>query len=414
MQSERKGIDERGCWRRVSLGDLAEYVNGAAFKPSERSPTGTPIIRIQNLTDNTKPLNRTRRRVDPRLLVQTGDLLFSWSATLGAFVWDREPAWLNQHIFKVIPREDLVERAFLYHLLRAATLSLANSEHLHGSTMRHINRGPFLAHAVMLPPKAVQREIVAELEREAAARSRLSLDLSRAGALANHLKEAVLASAFNRAAADPEIGRTTIGDIAAIVTKGESPRWQGFEYVERGTRFIRSQNVGWGTMILTDSVFLPAEFNLKREKSILRENDVLLNIVGASIGRTAVVPSDLAGANCNQAVAIIRLGGDYVDARFVNLWLLSTDAQEQIALGSVDVARANFSLGDIRKLELPWPAKTTRLAVVKTVEAQLGQLGQCTADIERAAALLERLDGARLKTALNREISVAPLPETEL
>jgi len=95
------------AWKEVCLGDLAEYLNGAAFKPSDWEEGGIPIIRIQNLTDRDKAFNRTTRSVDKKLLVQNGDILVSWSATLDAFIWDRGEAWLNQHIFRVLPREHI-------------------------------------------------------------------------------------------------------------------------------------------------------------------------------------------------------------------------------------------------------------------------------------------------------------------
>src|SRR5579863_374394 len=89
-------------WRWASLGETGRYINGVAFKPTDWGQEGLPIIRIQNLTDKHKALNRTTRQVDEIYKVEIGDLLVSWSATLDAFLWDRETSLLNQHIFKVI------------------------------------------------------------------------------------------------------------------------------------------------------------------------------------------------------------------------------------------------------------------------------------------------------------------------
>ncbi|MGI9153688.1 MAG: restriction endonuclease subunit S, partial [Rubrivivax sp.] len=132
----------------MAIGETGRYVNGVAFKPTDWSDEGTPIVRIQNLTDPTKSMNRTTRIVDPAYVVQPGDLLVSWSATLDAFIWDREPALLNQHIFKAVPNTNLVSKKYLYFALRQAIVEMARTEHLHGSTMKHINRGPFLAHRI--------------------------------------------------------------------------------------------------------------------------------------------------------------------------------------------------------------------------------------------------------------------------
>ena len=76
-------------WVPTQLGRLGAYVNGRAFKPTEWSETGRPIIRIQNLTGSTKTVNFFDGDVDKKYLVEPGDLLISWSATLGALLLDR-------------------------------------------------------------------------------------------------------------------------------------------------------------------------------------------------------------------------------------------------------------------------------------------------------------------------------------
>ena len=83
-----------------TLGTVARYVNGRAFKPSEWEKTGLPIIRIQNLTDNKASFNFSSKVHEDKYRVKNGDLLFAWSASLGAHIWRGSDAWLNQHIFR--------------------------------------------------------------------------------------------------------------------------------------------------------------------------------------------------------------------------------------------------------------------------------------------------------------------------
>ena len=94
----------------LKLGDIADFINGHAFKPTDWNGKGKKIIRIQNLTDNKKPYNMTDKEVDKKYVVKNGDLLVSWSATLDVFSWEGEDALLNQHIFKVVPKYDLVNK----------------------------------------------------------------------------------------------------------------------------------------------------------------------------------------------------------------------------------------------------------------------------------------------------------------
>ena len=95
-----------------TLGTVTEYINGRSFKPDEWEKTGKPIIRIQNLTQSSKVCNRTTKDFDKKFLIKNGDLIFSWSATLGAFIWRGEDAWSNQHIFKIIPNDDVENARF--------------------------------------------------------------------------------------------------------------------------------------------------------------------------------------------------------------------------------------------------------------------------------------------------------------
>lgn len=165
MSIEReKSFQLPSGWEWIPIGETGEYINGFAFKPGHREASGLPIVRIQNLTDESKPPNTTNIDVPIDYKIDTGDMLMSWSATLDVFVWRRGPALVNQHIFKVVPDERVMSKGLLFYWLKRAIQQLQETEHLHGSTMMHINRGPFMAHLVPLAPAAEQTRIVAKLE----------------------------------------------------------------------------------------------------------------------------------------------------------------------------------------------------------------------------------------------------------
>ena len=186
-----------------------------------------------------------------------------------------------------------------------------------------------------------------------------------------------------------------LGQITYLITKGSSPRWQGFNYVDRGILFLRSQNVGWGRLDLSNIAHLPEAFNEKEKKSILKEGDVLLNLVGASIGRTAIASDELEGANMNQAVALIRLVKDGLDNKFLMNYLLSPEAQSTINGKKVDVARANLSLTDVSEFAVPLPPLLEQQAIVAEVESQLSVADEVektiTAELKRAEQLRQSI-----------------------
>lgn len=146
---------------KTTLGDVADYINGRAFKPTEWESTGKPIIRIQNLTNSSTEVNRTTGTFEDKYLVRSGDLLFAWSASLGAYIWNGENGWLNQHIFKVIPKEGVSKKYLYYYLLYVVDQLYAKA---HGSGMVHITIKPFKATEIPLPSLAKQQRIVDRIE----------------------------------------------------------------------------------------------------------------------------------------------------------------------------------------------------------------------------------------------------------
>lgn len=147
-------IPDIWTWARVE--QLAEYVNGCAFKPEDWSDEGQRIVRIQNLTDLQAPYNRTTRSVDSKYDLRDGNVLVSWSATLAAFLWERGDAILNQHIFKCNLFGGLDKQ---YYINTMNVLLASNKEEAHGSTMRHLTAGVFGSILFPLPPFAEQKRI---------------------------------------------------------------------------------------------------------------------------------------------------------------------------------------------------------------------------------------------------------------
>lgn len=149
-------------WAILKVGDVAEYINGRAFKPEEWEQTGLPIIRIQNLNDPNAYYNRTKNEYEEKYLIKKGDLLFAWTASLGTYIWKGEDAWLNQHIFKVVPYP-FMDKKYLYYAFHAMITEFYRKSH--GSGMIHITRKQFEEITLWLPPLAEQYRIVQYLQQ---------------------------------------------------------------------------------------------------------------------------------------------------------------------------------------------------------------------------------------------------------
>ena len=168
VEYETDAASDMPCsWESVYIGEATALVNGRAFKPSDWSTTGVPIVRIQNLNDANASFNYCNFSVDDKFYIDNGDLLLSWSGTpgtsFGAFIWNGGRGVLNQHIFRCEPRGD----AFFVPYLRLAINSRLSKmiERAHGGVgLRHITRGKLEGLRLMLPPLAEQHRIVAKVD----------------------------------------------------------------------------------------------------------------------------------------------------------------------------------------------------------------------------------------------------------
>ncbi len=149
-------------WKTVRLGDVATFVNGYAFKPSDWSEAGLEIIRIQNLTKGSSETNFFKGSIPEKYKVVYGDILISWSATLDIFVWNGTDAWLNQHIFKVVFDKVEIDKNYFIYAIKNILDDMRKQ--VHGATMQHITKGKFDNLEIPLPPLATQKRIAEILD----------------------------------------------------------------------------------------------------------------------------------------------------------------------------------------------------------------------------------------------------------
>ena len=154
-------------WKISKIKFIGKYINGVAFKPEEWSVSGKKIIRIQNLSGESNIYNYFEGKKPKKYIIKKGDYLISWSASLGFYEWDEEDnAWLNQHIFKVIPNNVLTINQF-YKWLAFWFMEELKKE-IHGSTMKHLTDNAFGSFIVYLPSFKEQQFIAAFLDHETA------------------------------------------------------------------------------------------------------------------------------------------------------------------------------------------------------------------------------------------------------
>ena len=150
-------------WTKIPLANAADFINGFAFKPAHQMEHGLPIVKIPELRDGVS--SKTPRNhgvgIPERNKIDTGDVLFSWSATLLVTEWSEGPALLNQHLFKVVAKNTMNKRFIRFAIEDAIPTLLGHSV---GATMQHIRRKALDDHKILLPHGPVREEFSAVID----------------------------------------------------------------------------------------------------------------------------------------------------------------------------------------------------------------------------------------------------------
>lgn len=148
-----------------------------------------------------------------------------------------------------------------------------------------------------------------------------------------------------------------LGNKTTKVGSGKTPRGGDKNYKTHGRPFIRSQNIGWGRLLIDDIAYIDEEVHETFLGTEIKENDVLLNITGASIGRSAIANNAIVGGNVNQHVCIIRTKQQELNPIFLNQFLISNNCQNQIDSFQAGGNREGLNFGQIRSFAIPIPPK---------------------------------------------------------
>ena len=203
---------------------------------------------------------------------------------------------------------------------------------------------------------------------------------------------------------------TTLHKVSSLITKGASPKWQGISYVEDETQtlFVTSENVREGYLKFENKKFVEDSINIKQKRSCLKYGDILINIVGASIGRAAVYQEKYK-ANINQAVCLVRLY-ENISSSYVCYYLNSPAALTYYFENKAETARANLSLTDINNITLPLPTLPEQREIVRILDDLLGREQRIREAADAVVAHIERMKKAILARAFRGELGRADCP----
>lgn len=372
------------AFRHRKLGQLATFINGSAFRPSDWGNLGLPIIRIQNLNGSSDFNYYTGRRVKC-VPVEPGDLLFSWSGSIGtsfgAHRWSGQAGVLNQHIFKVVPA-DGVNPGLLYHVLRFATSRLEQMAH-GGAGLVHIKKSVLVDFEVKLPTNARHLTRVAtllDLAESAVSATDALIAAKREqkrGLMQQLLTGKVRFPGFTEPWKTVRLEQVaSLRNAKAVAGADLHVRCVELEHIEQGTGEI----LGWAPAGSTVSL-----------KTAFQPGDVLFGKLRPYLKKFALV--DFAGFCSTEIWALVANQGE-VTPRYLRLLVESTVIQRAAnATSGTKMPRADWDVVAATSVQLPPIIEQHRItSLTWAIETELRLLRmQRVAMSTQRRGLMERL-----------------------
>jgi type I restriction enzyme S subunit len=393
-------------WARFRLGDVADVQNGAPYDSAffNSDGDGMPLLRIRDVgRDETDTFYSGP--YDDGEIVSAGDLVIGMDGNFKRAIWEGRDVLLNQRVCRINFQSDLVNRRFVFLVLQGYLDAI--NEATPSITVKHLSSKTIADLLLPLPPRSEQDRIVAVLDTSIALIAGGVHDaLEGLAAVEAFINSLYAFAAHGHETSDGQTGHNVREEILSRREQKWREAYPKKAYKTPQTPRGARVESAWPLMTLDeltegsrrsaygvlrpgddvdDGVFLIRVGDLSRrgivdaklrrigpdvaaeyERTALRGHELLVSLVG-TVGRVAVAPKRLAGANVARAVGVFPLS-DLVDSRYVSIVLSSPDAQNALVGEANEVARKTLNLDDLRGFAVPIPPLSVQRAVVEQIE----------------------------------------------
>lgn len=361
----------RDGWVETTLDGIAEYINGYPFKPSDLGEVGLPVIRIKQLLDSNESVDRTETDTPDRCLLMDGDIVFSWSGTLAVRIWNRGPAKLNQHLFRVVEKKG-VYKGIIPLILDHAIEEL--EEKSHGTTMKHITKQTLLPHKVLLPPLPEQKRIVDLISSIDSYVEALQQQLENVKRSRNAVLHELLT------AGGDDWVETTLGNVCDFVNGDRGKNYPSAKFRQsHGIPFINAGHLDKGIVNFDSMDFISEEVFEKLGSGKVQPGDTLFCLRG-SVGKFANV-EDLQKGAIASSLVIIRPNSQ-ITREFLMHYLDSDLCSSELKQSLTGAVQPNLSANNLKSFKISLPTLGKQI--------EIGDLlGQFNSSITAVSSLLE-------------------------
>lgn len=328
------------------LGDIATYINGYAFKPEDRGTEGLPIIRIQDLTGNPYDVGFYNGEYPKKVEINNGDVLISWSASLGVYIWNRGKALLNQHIFKVaFDKIEVNEQYFVF----AVEYNLKEMEaKMHGATMKHIIKRDFDNIKIPFPSAEKQKEIADILLKVVNIIENRKQELKKLDTLV----KARFVEMFGDPVSNPYgYDKVALSDLADIKIGPFGSLLHKEDYIVGGHPLLNPSHIVDGRISPNNKLTISDEKYKELSAYQLKTGDVVMGRRG-EMGRCAVVSEE--GFLCGTGSILIRTKGE-VTADYIQKTISFPSFKKTIEDMAVGQTMPNLNVPIVSSFEIIKP-----------------------------------------------------------
>lgn len=312
-------------WNCYRLGELCEFINGDAYKPSDWSDFGVPIIRIQNLNNHSKNFNYWAGSIEGRVRVKNGDILLAWSGTpgtsFGVHRWERGPAVLNQHIFRVDFKDKSIHPDFFVYSVNYHLNLLINKAH-GGVGLRHVTKNEVESMQILIPALDEQKQIVVFLNQRLASVENAKTAAEKQLEDIRALRAAYLWEVFS--SAGERLPDTWKWVKFGIIVNDYMSGFACGERDENGAVQLRMNNINTQGQFVWDQITRVPFTIEKINKYSLRPGDVLFNNTNSTelVGKSSLFTSYVEPVLFSNHFTRLRFKTSLVEPTFVTNWLI--------------------------------------------------------------------------------------------
>lgn len=345
----------------VKLGDVCEIARGGSPRPIEKYITddesGINWIKIGD-TSESKYITKTKQKILPSGMnksrfVEVGDFLLSNSMSFGRPYIMKIDGCIHDGWLVIKDQKGMFDKDFLYFLLGSETMYRKFTSLAVGGVVNNLNSEMVRNVVIPLPPLEEQQKIATELDKITDLISKRKSQLEKLDLLIkSKFTEMFGDTVSNEMAWDTEI----LNNLCSKIGSGATPTGGKQAYKSEGISLVRSMNVHDGYFKYKDLAYIDDHQANKLNNVTLCNEDVLINITGASVARSCVLPSNVLPARVNQHVSILRCGNKILPIYLNNVLIAGSMKKQLLEIGTSNGAtREAITKVQLEELQIAVP-----------------------------------------------------------